>query len=690
MKKNRNAPALTGDSGEPLITDQIDQRNLCWMKLDLCRLNNSDFIHLANNEEFGAAMKLWMASRRQVPAGSLPNNDRILASLSGYSNAPRKWAGVREMALHGWLPCNDGRLYHPVITEMVMDIQETRNGPIPQDAGKRDAAEEKRRKNRERVQRWRMEKREAEDMSAAVRTSAAGHPMQPRATATERGASADGAMVTPVVMRAVTPDVTRHSVTCNADVTRYSVTSNIDVDGDRDTDREGDKEKHTDVTPEGVTSLHARAACNEDVMRYSTPLHTGVTASPEAHNPLTEKTVEVQKPLTDQVDIVSNAVLNREALRSEPEPVFFGFENLWEPSPENSFDKEISLGDRCGDADDTGDVFWNEAMLFASAQEDDAVMDDAWCLSSETMDVPEAVDDMTHGPAGNADSEPVAPLAGFEGCEPAPSTTAMPSDAPLFGRAARFLERAKEQGMYTPLETSGRKEPNAADIVLQEAGSAAHENIFEEVQDGHAPEAVEAGTMLLVKDTAESMPVQVVDTVTEPHQPEFPDLKKPENVKETGASAKTEASESVGNHSANGRDAQRFDEFWKAYPVKVGKKICLKKWKARKLDRIADHILANIAERKEKDQRWLNGFILNPETFINQDRWEDQIQSYQAQKPAPGQAAYNPLSVPVSADDVSEAEAFFGDIGNFENLSRNGQLTAMSAQRLLKKAGILR
>lgn len=69
----------------------------------------------------------------------------------------------------------------------------------------------------------------------------------------------------------------------------------------------------------------------------------------------------------------------------------------------------------------------------------------------------------------------------------------------------------------------------------------------------------------------------------------------------------------------------RFAEFWDEYPAKVGKKSALAKWKARKLDRIADQIIADIRGRRARDPRWLAGYIPNPLTYINQDRWDDEI-----------------------------------------------------------------
>lgn len=68
----------------------------------------------------------------------------------------------------------------------------------------------------------------------------------------------------------------------------------------------------------------------------------------------------------------------------------------------------------------------------------------------------------------------------------------------------------------------------------------------------------------------------------------------------------------------------RFEDFWSAYPKKVGKATCEKKWKSHQLDTIADTIIAKVKAYQQTEQ-WKKGFILNPETFINQRRWEDDI-----------------------------------------------------------------
>lgn len=74
-----------------------------------------------------------------------------------------------------------------------------------------------------------------------------------------------------------------------------------------------------------------------------------------------------------------------------------------------------------------------------------------------------------------------------------------------------------------------------------------------------------------------------------------------------------------------GSNLRRFDEFWQAYPVKVAKKKTKAIWQRRKLDELADTIIANVQARKAHDPQWDRGFIPHPSTFLNGDRWEDEI-----------------------------------------------------------------
>jgi hypothetical protein len=92
-----------------------DVRSLAFMPPEVERLLDSDLFALSTGDEFKAALALWARSWRQVPAGSIPADERIQAKLAGVSVT--EWRGLAPRALHGWQPCADGRLYHPVIAE---------------------------------------------------------------------------------------------------------------------------------------------------------------------------------------------------------------------------------------------------------------------------------------------------------------------------------------------------------------------------------------------------------------------------------------------------------------------------------------------------------------------------------------------------------------------------------------------
>lgn len=98
----------------PLTPADCDLRDFAFMPLDAARLLDSDLFALATGDEFKAALALWCKSWLQIPAASLPDDDRVLAHLSG---AGAKWRKVKEMALRGFVKCDDGRLYHRTVAE---------------------------------------------------------------------------------------------------------------------------------------------------------------------------------------------------------------------------------------------------------------------------------------------------------------------------------------------------------------------------------------------------------------------------------------------------------------------------------------------------------------------------------------------------------------------------------------------
>lgn len=102
----------------PLTPADCDLRGMPYMPLDTARLLDSDTFALTTGDEFKAVMALWCKSWYQVPAASLPNDERILA---GFSGAGLRWKKVRAAVMKGFVLCDDGRLYHPVVAEKALE-----------------------------------------------------------------------------------------------------------------------------------------------------------------------------------------------------------------------------------------------------------------------------------------------------------------------------------------------------------------------------------------------------------------------------------------------------------------------------------------------------------------------------------------------------------------------------------------
>ncbi|WP_151721041.1 DUF1376 domain-containing protein [Acinetobacter ursingii] len=105
-------------SNIPLTPKECDVSNFPFMPLDIDRLLNSETWILGDDSEKVASMTLWLKSWSQIPAASIPNNDKMLAHLSGMGT---KWKKVKEHALRGWVDGGDGRLYHPVVAEKALE-----------------------------------------------------------------------------------------------------------------------------------------------------------------------------------------------------------------------------------------------------------------------------------------------------------------------------------------------------------------------------------------------------------------------------------------------------------------------------------------------------------------------------------------------------------------------------------------
>ena len=105
---------------DPMTPLDCDLRGLEYMPLLGQRLFGSDFNGTASDSEWRAALTLWWAAWTQCPAGSLPDDDAALCRLADLGRDVKTWLKLRDKALHGFVRCSDGRLYHPTLAEQAV------------------------------------------------------------------------------------------------------------------------------------------------------------------------------------------------------------------------------------------------------------------------------------------------------------------------------------------------------------------------------------------------------------------------------------------------------------------------------------------------------------------------------------------------------------------------------------------
>lgn len=69
----------------------------------------------------------------------------------------------------------------------------------------------------------------------------------------------------------------------------------------------------------------------------------------------------------------------------------------------------------------------------------------------------------------------------------------------------------------------------------------------------------------------------------------------------------------------------QFDDFWKAYPIKRDKKKAKTAWMRKKLNGKSEDIVKDVINRISNDPQWIKGYIPLPTTYINGERWDDEL-----------------------------------------------------------------
>ena len=97
----------------------------------------------------------------------------------------------------------------------------------------------------------------------------------------------------------------------------------------------------------------------------------------------------------------------------------------------------------------------------------------------------------------------------------------------------------------------------------------------------------------------------------------------------SGAEVSVAAPATQDERKANNKPAvPMFDSFWAAYPRKTGKGAARKAWVKMECEVDANAVIAAVHRNTAKNEQWLKDggqFIPHPVTWLNQERWLDEI-----------------------------------------------------------------
>ena len=104
------------------MTDGLNVQCLPYMPLQIDRLRRSKaWLRCKRNPEIAFYMvNLWMRSWHEIPAGSIEDDDDVLADAARCS--PEKWDELKDDILQGWERRN-GRVWHSTVTEIATESE---------------------------------------------------------------------------------------------------------------------------------------------------------------------------------------------------------------------------------------------------------------------------------------------------------------------------------------------------------------------------------------------------------------------------------------------------------------------------------------------------------------------------------------------------------------------------------------
>ncbi|WP_336492205.1 hypothetical protein [Methylobacterium nigriterrae] len=118
-------------------------KSFTFIPFDIGWLTDGDFAVTSTGDGFKAAITLMAKSWSQVPAGSLPDDDRMLANLAGFGRGPAalaEWEKVKDEALSDFELCSDGRFYSRTLAAKTLEAWESKSAQKARTEKAREAA----------------------------------------------------------------------------------------------------------------------------------------------------------------------------------------------------------------------------------------------------------------------------------------------------------------------------------------------------------------------------------------------------------------------------------------------------------------------------------------------------------------------------------------------------------------------
>jgi phage replication O-like protein O len=194
---------------------------------------------------------------------------------------------------------------------------------------------------------------------------------------------------------------------------------------------------------------------------------------------------------------------------------------------------------------------------------------------------------------------------------------------------------AKGTGLYKQHASEARKTLLEKQVLVEKDGKIGLNKNYEEWRVKRTPLVTDSGDAK-VTDSSE----KVTDSSDKTSRKQVPQKTITTNNSNTAQSdtgrhsptsptqAEAEA-EAYKPHSPLSKDRVAFDIFWQLYPRKVGKGAAKKVWaKLKPNDALVQRILEAVSEQRDSVQWARDGgqYIPHPTTWLNQERWEDELE----------------------------------------------------------------